>query len=139
MRGLIAVTADLDQFKVLRSNVEESDFRNPDAQRLFRILEECYQKGALSIPDIIERCSGTGLDRYITNALSEGVYQKEQCAIYIKDTIRFIKKNKIDEQREALIKQISTFIVSTEDDRNQLNSFLAKKMELDKQAQELSK
>ena len=139
LRGLIAVTADLDQFKVLRSNVEESDFRNPDAQRLFRILEECYQKGALSIPDIIERCSGTGLDRYITNALSDVVYQKEQYAIYIKDTIRFIKKNKIDEQREALIKQISTFIVSTEDDRNQLNSFLAKKMELDKQAQELSK
>ena len=139
LRGLIAVTADLDQFKILRSSLQENDFKNPNARQFFRILEECYQKGALTIPDIIESCSGTGLDRYITNALYEGVYQKEQCGTYIQDTIKFIKKNKIDEQREALIKSIRDFVVSTEDDRLQLNNLLAKKMELDKQAQQLSK
>ena len=139
LRGLIAVTADLDQFKILRSSLNESDFKNPDAQRLFRIYEDCYQKKTLSIPNIIESCSGTGLVQYITDALSSNVYQKENCGIYIQDTIRFIKRNKIDEQREALVKRIRDFVIVTDDDRIQMNNLLTQKMELDKQAQLLSK
>ena len=139
LRGLIAVTADLDQFQTLRSSLNESDFKNPDAKRLFRIYEDCYQKGVLSIPNIIESCSGNGLAQYITDALSSKVYKKENCGIYIKDTIKFIKKNKIDEQREALVKQIRDFVIVTDDDRIQMNNLLTQKMELDKQAQLLSK
>ena len=139
LRGLIAVTADLDQFKTLRSSLKESDFKNPDAQRLFRIYEDCYQKGALSIPNIIESCSGTGLEQYITDAISYNVYQKENCSIYIQDTIKFIKKNKIDEQREALVKRIRDFVIVTDDDKIQMNNLLTQKMELDKEAQLLSK
>ena len=139
LRGLIAITADLDQFQTLRSSLNEEDFKNPDAQKLFRIYEDCYQKGALSIPDIIESCSGTGLAQYITNALSLDVYQKKNCSAYIQDTIKFIKKNKIDEQREALVKQIRDFVIVTDDDKNQMNSLLTQKMELDKQAQLLTK
>ena len=139
LRGLIAVTADLDQFKTLRSSLNEADFKNPDAQKLFRIIEDCYQKGALSIPDIIESCSGTGYAKYITDALSSNVYQKQNCSAYIQDTIKFVKKNKIDEQREALIKRIRDFVIVTDDDRIQMNNLLTQKMELDKQAQLLSK
>ncbi|MBR5033299.1 MAG: DNA primase [Treponema sp.] len=139
LRGLIAVTADLDQFKTLRSSLNEADFKNPDAQKLFRIIEDCYQKGALSIPDIIESCSGTGYAKYITDALSSNVYQKQNCSAYIQDTIKFVKKNKIDEQREALIKRIRDFVIVTDDDRIQMNNLLTQKMELDKQAQLLTK
>ena len=139
LRGLIAVTADLDQFKTLRSSLTENDFKNPDAQRLFRIYEECYQKGVLTIPDIIESCNGTGFVQSITDALSSGVYTKEECGTYIQDTIKFIKKNKIEEQREQLIKRIQNFVIVTDDDKNQFNSLLNQKMELDKQAQLLSK
>ena len=139
LRGLIAITADLDQFQTLRSSLNEEDFKNPDARKLFRIYEDCLQKGALSIPDIIESCNGTGLTQYITNALSDNVYQKSNCGAYIQDTIKFIKRNKIDEQREALVKQIRDFVIVTDDDRIQMNNLLTQKMELDKQAQLLSK
>ena len=139
LRGLIAITADLDQFQTLRSSFNEEDFKNPDAQKLFRIYEDCYQKGALSIPDIIESCSGTGYAKYITDALSSNVYQKQNCSAYIQDTIKFVKKNKIDEQREALIKRIRDFVIVTDDDRIQMNNLLTQKMELDKQAQLLTK
>ena len=139
LRGLIAITADLDQFQTLRSSLNEEDFKNPDARKLFRIYEDCLQKGALSIPDIIESCNGTGLTQYITNALSDNVYQKSNCGTYIQDTIKFIKRNKIDEQREALVKQIRDFVIVTDDDRIQMNNLLTQKMELDKQAQLLSK
>ena len=139
LRGLIAVTADLDQFKTLRSCVSENDIKNSYAKQLFNILEDCYNNDALSIPNIIEKCNGTGLVQYITNALSSGVYQKENCGIYIQDTIKFIKKNKLDEQREAIIQRIREFIVVTDDDKVQLQNLLATKMELDKQAQLLTK
>ena len=66
-------------------------------------------------------------------------YQKKNCSAYIQDTIKFIKKNKIDEQREALVKQIRDFVIVTDDDKNQMNSLLTQKMELDKQAQLLTK
>ena len=139
LRGLIAITADLDQFQTLRSSLNEEDFKNPDAQKLFRIYEDCYQKGALSIPDIIESCNGTGYAKYITDALSSNVYQKKNCSAYIQDTIKFVKKNKIDEQREALIKRIRDFVIVTDDDKIQMNNLLTQKMELDKQAQLLTK
>ncbi len=139
LRGLIAVTADLDQFKVLRSSLNEEDFKNPYARKLFRIYEDCLQNGALSIPNIIESCNGTGLTQYITKALSDDVYSKQNCSAYIQDTIKFIKKNKIEEQREALVKRIRDFVIVTDDDRIQMNSLLTQKMELDKQAQLLSK
>ena len=139
LRGLIAITADLDQFKVLRSSLEENDFKNPDARRLFRIYEDCYQKGALSIPEFIESCNGTGFVQYITQALSLKVYRKEDCGTYIQDTIKFIKRNTIDEQREALIKLIRDFVIVTDDDQIQMKNLLTQKMELDKQAQLLSK
>lgn len=139
LRGLIAVTADLDQFKILRSSLEENDFKNPDARRLFRIYEDCYQKGALSIPDIIESCTGTGFVKYITQALSSKVYQKENCGTYIQDTIKFIKRNKIDEQREAITQRLRDFVIVTEDDKLQMKNLLTQKMELDKQAQFLAK
>ena len=93
----------------------------------------------MSIPDIIESCNGTGLTQYITNALSQSVYQKENCGAYIQDTIKFVKRNKIDEQREALVKRIRDFVIVTDDDRIQMNNLLTQKMELDKQAQLLSK
>jgi len=139
MRGLIAITADLNQFQNLRSSINEQDFKNPHAQRLFRIYEDCYQKGALSIPDIIESCTGTGYAKYITDALSSNVYQKKNCSAYIQDTIKFVKKNKIDEQRKALDKRIRDLVIVTDDDRIQRNNLLTQKMELDKQAQLLTK
>ena len=139
LRGLIAVTADLDQFKTLRSSLNEEDFKNPDARKLFRIYEDCFQKGALSIPDIIESCSGTGFAQYITKALSDDVYKKENCETYVQDLIKFVKKNKIDEQREALVKRIRDFVIVTDDDKIQMNNLLTQKMELDKQAQLVSK
>ena len=139
MRGLIAITADLNQFQNLRSSINEQDFKNPHAQRLFRIYEDCYQKGALSIPDIIESCTGTGYAKYITDALSSNVYQKKNCSAYIQDIIKFVKKNKIDEQRKALDKRIRDLVIVTDDDRIQRKNLLTQKMELDKQAQLLTK
>ena len=139
LRGLIAVTADVNQFEKIRSNLVETDFLNPDARRLFRVLEDCFNAKTFSIPDILTRCDNKALAQVITNEISSGVYQKDNVAAIVDDTIRFIQKNKIDEQREVLIKRIREYVVVTEDDKKQLDNLLIQKLELDKKAQSLLK
>ncbi len=139
LRGLIAVTADINQFEKIRSNLVETDFLNPDARRLFRVLEDCFNSKTFSIPDILTRCDNKALSQVITNEISSGVYQKDNIDTIVNDTIRFIQKNKIDEQREILIKRIRDYVVVTEDDKKQLDNLLIQKLELDKKAQSLLK
>ena len=137
LRGLIAVTADLSQFEILRSSLSEDDLKNPHAKQLFRILEDCYQKKTFSEIDILAACEGTGLAQLITQVISSDVYQKEKVTAVVQDTIKLIKKNKIEEQRDELLKRIRNFIVATEDDKILLDNMIKQKMELDKQVQSL--
>jgi len=139
LRGLLAVTADLSQFARLRSEIGRDDFRTDKARELFGILEECYEAGCLTIPDILARCGENGLSQLITYAVSSEVYQKENTAAVIDDTVRYIKRNVIDGRRTALLRRIQSYAVTTEDDQKQLNSLLLEKMQLDKQAQSLAK
>ena len=139
LRGLIAVTADLKQFEILRNSLSENDFKNPHAKQLFRILEGCYQRKTFSEIDILVSCEGTGLAQLITQVISADVYQKEKVTVVIQDTIRLIKKNKIEEQRDELLKRIREFIVATEDDKKLLDNMILQKMELDKQVLQLTK
>lgn len=139
LRGIIAAVAYPDQFKILRSNLVENDLKNPDAKRLFRILEECFENKTFSIPDILSKCNDNALSQIITDVISSNVYQKEKVGVVINDTIKYVKRNKIDEQRNNILKQIREYVIVTEDDQNQLNKLLEMKVELDKQAQALIK
>ena len=121
MRGA-RVRSDINQFEKIRSNLVETDFLNPDARRLFRVLEDCFNSKTFSIPDILTRCDNKALSQVITNEISSGVYQKDNIDTIVNDTIRFIQKNKIDEQREILIKRIRDYVVVTEDDKKQLDN-----------------
>lgn len=134
LRGIIAVLADLDKFKVVRQQIKADDFQNQSAKSLFNILEECFNQNAFSIPEILNRCEPE-LSGIITNELSNEVYQDDNVDAVIQDTVKLIKKNSIDKQRDALLKRIREFTVITEDDAKQLDILLKQKMELDKQVQ----
>ncbi len=134
LRGIIAVLADLDKFKVVRQQIKADDFQNQSAKSLFIILEECFNQNAFSIPEILIRCEPE-LSGIITNELSNEVYQDDNVDAVIQDTVKLIKKNSIDKQRDALLKRIREFTVITEDDAKQLDILLKQKMELDKQVQ----
>ena len=100
-------------------------------------MEDCYQKKTFSEIDILAACEGTGLAQLITQVISSDVYQKEKVTAVVQDTIKLIKKNKIEEQRDELLKRIRNFIVATEDDKILLDNMIKQKMELDKQVQSL--
>ena len=139
LRGLIAVTADLDQFKKMREKLHESDFQNPYARRLFNILEVCFNDQAFTIRDILNRCDDEGLVQAVTESISSGVYQSEKVSIIVEDTIKYVEKNRLDDQRNKLLQRIREYTVVTSEDQQQLNALLAQKLELDKKFQSLGK
>ena len=139
LRGLIAVTADLNQFEVLRTKLTEQDFTNPAARKLYRVLEECFVEKIFTIRDILGRCDDEKLIQLITGALSDGVYKSENVSTVVDDTVSYIKRNKLDAQRNKLLQRIKEYTVVTQEDQNQLNALLAEKFELDKQVQSLGK
>lgn len=139
LRGLIAATTNPESFKQLRSSLKVEDFRNPAAKSLYIILEDCFQADSYSIPDILGQMENNALAQLITDEISSGVYQNTDTMTVINDTIKFVKKNIIDEQRNKLLERIRNFTVVTQDDQTQLNTLLTEKMELDRQMQALSK
>ena len=139
LRGLIAVTADLNQFEVLRTKLTEQDFTNPAARKLYKVLEECFVEKIFTIRDILSRCDDENLIRLITESISSGVYQSEKVSVIVQDTVNLVKRNKLDAQRNKLLQRIREYTVVTQDDQNQLNALLAEKLELDKQVQCLGK
>ena len=139
LRGLIAVTADLNQFEVLRTKLTEKDFTNPTARRFYKILEECFVEKIFTIRDILSRCDDEKLIQLITESISSGVYQSDKVSVIVQDTVDYIKKNKLEDQRDKLLQRIREYNVVTQEDQNQLNTLLAEKFELDKQIQSLGK
>ncbi|EID84201.1 DNA primase, catalytic core [Treponema sp. JC4] len=139
LRGLVAVIADLNQFMVLRQELTPNDFKNPSAQKLFQVLEECSSQNSLEINSILTKCSDEGLVNFITASLSSPLYKSVDVSIIVQDTIKLVKKNKLNDQREKLMQRIRNFQIITDDDRKQLNNLLAQKLELDRQVQKLQK
>ena len=139
LRGLVAVIADLNQFMVLRQELTEDDFKNPLAKQFFNILEECSSQESFSINSILSKCTDENLVSLITEFLSSDLYKSSDAGTIVRDTIKLVKKNKLNDQREKLMQRIRNYQVITDDDRKQLNTLLAQKFELDKQVQKLQK
>ena len=147
LRGLIAVTADPGQFKNIRSKISENDLQNIYARRLFKTLEECYieKENSFTIKDILDCLNQNEDDKklvqVITESISSGVYQSERIAVFVQDTIEYILKNRLEDQRNKLSKRIKEYSnsIATEDDQIQFNNLLKEKLELDKKIQALVK
>lgn len=139
LRGLIAVTTDMEQFQLLRSSLSIDDFKNPDAKRLYAILEECFNEKTTSLPEILNHCGGDSLADLISESNALGVYKKDEVGKIVADTITYVTKNKLEDKKNKLLQRIQNFTPITEDDKNQLKAWLTEKKNLDFQIQTLLK
>lgn len=139
LRGLIAVTTDMEQFQLLRSSLSIDDFKNPDAKRLYSILEECFDEKTTSLPEILNHCDSDSLARLVSEYNAFGVYKKNEVGKIVTDTITYVTKNKLEDKKNKLLQRIQNFIPITEDDNNQLKALLTEKKNLDTQIQTLLK
>ena len=123
----------------MQGRLSENDFQNPAARKLFNILAACYENQTVTLNDILIRCDDETMVRLITESLSTGVYRKEDVSVIVNDTINYVMRNRLEDQRNKLLLRIKNYNVVTEDDQKQLTALLAEKMELDKQVLNLGK
>lgn len=132
LRGILAVTRNIELFKVLRSKISESDLQNPAAVKLFKTMSQCDDEGKYSVPNIMDRLGDESLCSLVANAISSGAYSDENTEDIVTDTIEFITRSKLERKRDELMRIIKNFIPVTEEDKETLQDFLSEKMELDK-------
>ena len=131
LRAVLAVIADLDKYKKIRTELTFDDFEDVYAVKLLNILEKCYKDDSLSLNSVLNCCDDDRLSNLITKVISLGEF-KDYPEDAVQDSIRLIKKKSTERRRDKLMERIRAFNAVTPDDKKQLDSLLSEKMELDK-------
>lgn len=135
LRTILAVISNLEHINLLHEQLTVNDFEDPLARQLFIILEECYREQEFSVSGILNHCAEEEVQRMITKVIASREFEENNLQ-YVRESIRAIKRNSLERQRDRLMMQIRDFRIVTPDDQNTLNQFLAEKMDIDKKLQE---
>jgi DNA primase len=130
LRAVLAVIADLEQYKVMRVELTVDDFQDSVAKKLFIILEDCFREQSVSVSSILNHCGDEEIERMITRVISSGEFSQNSSRI-VQDSIQLIKRNTLERKRDQVMNRIRLFNPVTPSDQQQLNELLAEKMNLD--------
>ena len=98
-------------------------------------MEECFRDQEFSISGILNHCAEEEVQRMITRVIASREFEENNLQ-YVQESIRLIKRNSLERQRDRLMLKIRDFKIVTPDDQNTLTKFLSEKMEIDKKLQE---
>lgn len=133
---MLAVIADLNKYKLIRSELSPDDFDDSFARQLFSILEESLKEDSLTLSAILSRCDDSRLSNMITASLSGGEYSKNT-ELTIQDAIKRIKKRSLEKQRDKIMERIKEFNSATVTDNAELTGLISEKVNLDKKIKSL--
>jgi DNA primase len=131
LRVMLFVIAHFEYFSELRSSLTVDDFEDSLAKELFIALEECYRKDIVSMSSILAQFDDGNVRQLISAAVTSGEYSTKFTDAMMRDSVRRIRKNSLERQRNAVLNQIRQLQVGTLDDRQQMETLLSKKMNID--------
>lgn len=134
LRAVLAVIADLNQYKVMRAELTVNDFEDLLAKKIFIALEECFREGSVSLASVLEHCQDENLQRIITRVSASDEFSDKHEQI-VQDSIQLIKRNSLERQREKLMNRIRQYHSATIDDNKTIQELLSEKMDIDKKLQ----
>lgn len=129
LRSLLAVIADTTQFEKIGSQISENDFENESAKDLFKALRQCYERGDMSVGNVLDHCNDR-LQRIILDSFESGEFS-ENTAQAVVDGIELKKKDALRSRRDFLQNEISR-IPPTKENQEILAKLIAEKMDLAK-------
>jgi len=131
---LLAVSANREYFKNVRTILRVDDFSLENAKKLYIALEECYREDEITEEALLQRLSDESLKNKVVRALSsdEFLYNKDQI---IKDSIRSLKRKSIEDQRKKILKQLRH--LSSQSSSDEINDLILEKMFLDNELEKL--
>lgn len=133
LRSVLAIIADLDKYETIRSEIFPDDFDDFYAKTLLSIIEECYKKNSLNLPEILGHCEDENLANYIASSIASNEYSRDVIESAIHDSLRMIQRKRLSRQRDKIIERIRDFDRVTEDDNEQYKALLKQKLDLDSQ------
>lgn len=133
LRSVLAIIADLDKYETIRSEIFPDDFDDFYAKTLLSIIEECYKKNSLNLPEILGHCEDENLANYIASSIASNEYSRDVIESAIHDSLRMIQRKRLSRQRDKIIERIRDFDRITEDDNEQYKALLKQKLDLDSQ------
>ena len=128
---MTAVTDDQNLFQQMRNEISVDDFEDPQAKKLFIILEECYRSGAFSVSNILNRCDDDEFRKMIIQSSAEYSDHAQESVL---DSISLIKRNVLERKRAEISGRMKRLDRSSlPEDKTQVSELLAQKMDIDKQ------
>lgn len=131
LRAILAVIANLDKFHVMHSELTLADFENVVAQKLFSVLEECYNDNLLSESEILERCENDDIRDLVARVISTGEFSENNDKT-IRDAVSLVKRNSMERRRDEIVAELNSIRPGTEEERSKISALLAEKIDLDK-------
>lgn len=112
-RAMLAVMANPDLFKTMRSSLTSDDFHDEDAKALFIFMEECYRDEVKSTDGLMSRLKDKRLNQAVVASIMSGEFSKN-ADIIVNDSIMRIKQHNLERHRQMLINKLN--LISTQND-----------------------
>ncbi|MCH5294570.1 MAG: DNA primase [Treponema sp.] len=128
---LTAVTDDVRLFDDMRSQISVEDLTDPQAKKMFTIMEDCAESGTFSVSSILNRAGSDTLRGIIIQNATEYSNHLEES---VRDSILLIKRNSLERKRASLVERIRALEHSAlPEDRQLASQLLMEKMSVDRQ------
>jgi DNA primase len=131
LRIMLFVIANFQYFSELRSSLSVDDFEDSLAKEMFIVLEECFRRDTVSMSGILAQFDDERVKQLISSAATSGEYSTKYTDEMMRDSIRHVRKNSLERQRDMVMNKIRQMQVITLDDQQQMETLLSKKMNFD--------
>ncbi|MCR5218852.1 DNA primase [Treponema sp.] len=134
---LSVIDDDIKYYKKLRSEITVDDISDPQAKKIFIILEECSRSENFSVSTILNHCDQSQLQEMIIKSMHEDPANKE---VKVNDSIKMLKRNVLKRQNDELQVQICRLERSPlPEDKAQLMELISRRMEISSRLEDLKK
>lgn len=137
-RAMLAVIANPELFKIMRSTLSSDDFHDEDAKSLFIFMEECYRDEVKSKEELMSRLTDKRLYDAVTVAMCTEEFSHNP-ELIVDDGIARIKKYNLECKRDMLVDKLNLISIKNGDFDEEANDIASYINDLNRQIAEFKK
>jgi DNA primase len=129
---MIAITANLDYFSVIRNRISPEDLLDEKARQILYSLEECFRNDTITLDALWEHIEDEELKNIIMERISSDEFTINSNEV-MDDAVKKIKQRKDIAKRDDLIRSLKRLKENDPDRKNKENEMLLQIMLLNSQ------
>lgn len=132
LRAVLAVTANINLFPLMRNHLSLDDFEDIIAKEIYIGLEDCYRNDTISFDNLLAKIDNDQICNLITETVINGEFKINADKV-ISDSINLIRKNTLEKQKNKILAKINLAQLEGSSKINDLNELLAEKKNIDEE------